>query len=413
MISVRSLGFVFVLGLFVLVVMGAPFNQQTAAQPVKLKIPVRPDPKMAGVFVTEIEFPIREIRKQTAWRIEWFIHRDAGTKKESFRIHRALFKPNLGRDWIQVLATSYLAEIMVAYTDGTRYYDIKGNDFKLSVANQSDAGESGQLLDPEKKVIGELRDGGIRWKHLNRARRGEELVLWATLQAGNYDYITQYGFQDDGTITFRMGSTGKNHSHDPGPEVAHMHNACWRIDVDLGGREPNDVYVVRHREPWGKLANSADQLELFNNGIEGFADWNPHEFTTLRIVNSKIKNRAGKGKPLSYDVVPLRTGIARHHGSDKDSNVDSEEFSRHDYWVTPHVEGKGKRAETDYTELPRYVKDGRSIKGRDIVLWLMTSSYHLPRDEDLVDDAPAMTMTMWCGFDMRPRNLFDSSPLFP
>jgi Cu2+-containing amine oxidase len=409
----RPLGFLIVVAVMAVVVSGTEFSSRSVAQPARIKIPTRLDPKSAGVHITELEFPTKATKKQTAWRVEWLVAKDPQTKREILRIHRALFKPNLARDWVQVLATSYLAEIMVAYTDGTRYYDVKGHDFKLSEANQSDTGEAGQILDKEKKVVGELRDGGIRWKHHNRARRGEELVLWATLQAGNYDYIMQYGFQDDGTITCRMGSTGKNHSHSPGPDVAHMHNACWRLDVDLGGREPNDVYLVKHREPWGKAASAVDVVEPFNNGIEGFADWNPLEFTTLRIVNPKIKNRGGKGNPIGYDLLPLRAGLARHYGSDKSSKVDSEEFTLHDFWVTPYAHRDGTPTEQDYTELPKYIQQGRSIKGKDIVLWYMSSAYHMPRDEDLVDGAPGVTMTMWCGFDFRPRNLFDSSPLFP
>lgn len=413
MTTMRSLGFVLIMGVFALVVTGTDFAGRSAAQGGRTKIPVKTDPKFPGRYVTEISFPTKAEKKQTSWRVEWYVAKDPATKKESFRISQAWFKPYPTRNWVQVLSMSFLAEIMVAYTDGTRYYDVKGEDFKLSVANDSDTGDAGQLLDAENKVVGELRDSGIRWKHLNRARRGEELVLWATLQAGNYDYITQYSFQDDGAITFRMGSTGKNHSHDPGPDVAHMHNACWRIDVDLGGQAPNDVYVVKHREPHGNLRSSFDLVEPFNNGVEGFVDWNPHEFTHLRIVNPKIRNQFGKGKPISYDLVPLRTGLSRHYGAHASAKVKSEEFSLHDFWVTPYVEKKFGLAEADYTELHNYVKQGRSIAGKDVILWLTSSAYHIPRDEDLVDGASGVTMTMWCGFDLRPRNLFDGSPLFP
>ena len=38
--------------------------------------------------------------------------------------------------------------------------------------------------------------------------RGRELVLSSTLDAANYNYIFEYGFRDDGTISFRLGATG-------------------------------------------------------------------------------------------------------------------------------------------------------------------------------------------------------------
>ena len=43
-------------------------------------------------------------------------------------------------------------------------------------------------------------------------RRGQKLLLWGVLDAANYRYIIEYGFQDDGVITFRVGSTGRNYA---------------------------------------------------------------------------------------------------------------------------------------------------------------------------------------------------------
>ena len=55
-----------------------------------------------------------------------------------------------------------------------------------------------------------------------------------------------------------------------------------------------------------------------------------------------------------------------------------------------------------------------------MVVWYMSPAYHLPRDEDGVFINPqgrpqvrGVAMTTWCGVEMRPRNLFDKSPLYP
>jgi hypothetical protein len=415
---------------------------KTGAQPKPLPgkgepvwIPATPLKRLPGHHETIMEFPTRAAKKHTAWKVHWSVVRDQLTKKENFVIHQAFFKPNITQDWIQVLGLTFLPEIFSAYTDGTRFYDVRGFRFVLSKVSQDDAGLNGRVLGEEKKVIGEVRDRGIHWKVGPTVRRGEDLVLWASLKAGNYDYLIQYSFQDDGVIKLRLGFTGINHGHAPDPDVAHMHSGCWRVDMDLGGSSPNRVFVVRHIEPAGEPGLSKDIVEPFNNGFEGFADWNPLEFTHLRIVNPAVKN--ANGKPISYDLVPLRTGSARHYNNVLSPNqlraarkfnnqmqaadVQNEDFTHHDFWVTPYT---GPGQELDYDKLPSYVRKGRKleqdgmdkngnpVKVEDVVVWYMSSLYHIPRDEDFVGKRPAAALAMWCGFDLRPRNLFSATPFF-
>ena len=83
-------------------------------------------------------------------------------------------------------------------------------------------------------------------------RRGRELVLWSGLEAGNYMYIMSYSFHDDGTIAFRVGATGQNL---PGHRFeAHMHNAHWRVDIDLVDGSKNSAMLMRHLEDPASLA---------------------------------------------------------------------------------------------------------------------------------------------------------------
>src|SRR5207244_26525 len=65
----------------------------------------------------------------------------------------------------------------------------------------------------------EVHDDGVRWmsaetagfnRIADRVRRGEKMVLWATYYGANYRYLIEYGFGDDGTITCRIGPTGRN-----------------------------------------------------------------------------------------------------------------------------------------------------------------------------------------------------------
>src|SRR6267378_71703 len=124
------------------------------------------------------------------------------------------------------------------------------------------------------------------------------------------------------------------------------------------------------------------------------------------LVVSNKKN--GQGKNMGYELVPNRQGTPRHWAQ-------GEGFTTYDFWVTP-----AKWDEQHYVNLPKFVARKRNIKNTDIVLWYMSSGYHLPRDEDGVFIGPngqpqvrGVAMTMWNGFELRPRNVFEKSPLYP
>src|SRR5438445_776901 len=176
----------------------------------------------------------------------------------------------------------------------------------LSGAIPQDAGECGTITDPllpsplgnpaRRVLVKKIRDRGVAWTSDRQTRRGEEMLLWATYDAGNYEYIIQYGFRDDGTITFRMGSTGFNSP--VRPFEAHMHNALWYVDINLGGNAHNSVALMKHTETYPSWS-ATDSMTSFNNGNEGSADWNDKEFTCLNIFNTLVKN--SQGNNISYD----------------------------------------------------------------------------------------------------------------
>src|SRR5262249_5673437 len=139
-----------------------------------------------------------------------------------------------------------------------------------------------------------------------------------------------------------------------------------------------------------------------NKGKEGFADFVPEKFTSLRIINDKRKN--AKGEPLAYDLMPMRSGNGRHFGGTK------EECTQHDYWVTA-----ANNKELKYYDLPTYVKDGAPVMNADVVIWHSTPMHHEPRGEDgkTVNGVfTGATPIGWSGFELRPRNLFDGTPFF-
>lgn len=403
----------------------------------KPPVPERPAPTAKSPFPVEfraddqkeleVRFPSGDENWETAWKIAWDVETIGEARKQGFKfpkdrrdklpilfkIKAASFKPGRDAPWIQVLDDAHVSEFYVPYFfKGTRFFDLRdhGNYVRL---HQPEAGPRGRVLGKAGLAIGEFRDRGLVYKYQKFSRRGEEFALWANCEAGNYTYLAEFGFSDDGTVAFRHSPTGYNlPSH---PHVPHMHNSCWRVGVRLGPdgkKDSNTVALAKWpRLSPGVVVPDADTDPTY--GVEpikaeGYCDWDPREFTKVRVMNPDYAV-VGKGRlarPISYDLVPLVTGIARHPRAD-------EKFSMHDFWIT--------RADTpvrQYTELSEeyFVKNGKPLDGGPVVIWHMASLLHLPRAEDgyLAKSAAGsgQALTTWSAFELRPRNLFATTPIY-
>ncbi|MBI2807145.1 MAG: hypothetical protein HYX68_19360 [Planctomycetes bacterium] len=333
---------------------------------------------------------------KTAWAVRW-----ATSSGFGLTIQNAWFKRGPKEPWMQVLGDARLSEMFVPYHSGSpRFWDVSYN-FSLITLNKAAAGRDGTLLGKPPVVVKEVKDRGVMWVDTDTGvRRGEKLLLWGCLDAANYRYLIEYGFHDDGAITFRVGSTGRNYS--TREFEGHMHNGLWRVDVNLDGPKNNSVYVKEHIET-PKLAGKASTIiRPFNKGKEGFEDWNAERFTTLNITNETRKNI--RKMPISYDLVPWRMGNARHYG-------EKEECTHHDFWVTVN-----RKDEWYYPKVQEYVKNGEKIMNADVVIWHSSACHHEPRSEDgefRKGNFVGTTPVAWSGFDLRPRNVFDRTPHFP
>ena len=337
------------------------------------------------------EFPPGD-SMQTAWKVRF-----AHAQGKGLYVREAWFKRAPTEPWMHILSDARVADIFVPYHSGDRelrFYDLTGGyNFDLVSATDKDKGPCGRIIDG--KVIHQVRTRGILWKDDRAVRYAHELALWATLDSANYNYVMLYAFRDDGTIALRVGATSRNL---PGHEYkGHMHNALWRIDMDLNGASSDSVYEVAHNETIDGLSAS-DTLFPFNDGVEGSVDWQAHRFTELR-VRDPAKNKQGHN--ISYDFRPVRHGKPRHQ----------ETFAHSDFWVT-----RNRPNEYLYSKVDSYV-NGESVMNADIVVWHISPIHHNPRDEDgyfLEDNRwRGVALLMWSGIDLVPRNLFDKTPFFP
>lgn len=299
--------------------------------------------------------------------------------------------------FVRVLWDMRVSEYFVPYHSGSpRFYDLSYYNFKLTgvTADDCPASVGGSLLSP--RVCKEVRDRGLLWKDYSGVRRGQELLIWATIDAANYRYIQEYAFRDDGIIVGRMGATGQNL---PGRELeAHAHTAIWRIDIDLNG-VTNNAARLRHSENPADATGVATDNTSAINTAQGFT-WSPRLHDTVAVSNPTFKN--ARGHVSSYQLIPLVTGggLVQHF----------EKFTQNDFWVTPY-----NPSQFAARDLTTYVTGSPSVANRDLVVWYKGSLHHHPRDEDGVyvqNNWVGTAETMWTGFMLMPHNLFDCTPFY-
>ncbi len=281
----------------------------------------------------EVGFPTNDENWETKWKIEWDIQtltdaNNAGitiakNRAEDapvlFKIKRAFFKPGRKAPWVQVLSDAHPSELYVPYYfRNTRFFDLRDAGEYVQL-DPKEGGPRGNTLGKDRFVMAEIRDRGVAYKHGDVTRRAEELTLWANFNAGNYTYLIEYGFMDDGTIAFRHAPTGYNLPSDH--TVPHMHNCCWRIGLALGLENQKIVNTAAVAKWPGNTPHAANEkLESPEFGVEpikteGFRDWVPTEFTKIRVTNPNVILNDPNGpsaRAISYDLVPIVSGIARH-----------------------------------------------------------------------------------------------------
>jgi primary-amine oxidase len=407
--------------------------QAVQAKPLNFPLQVAPGSDEKEL---EITFPTDESGPgETAWKIVWDMNSGAQLNKEGFRfgkgrnnallifrIKKAFFRPGPQAPWLQVLDDVHPSEFYVPYYfQNTRFFDLRDVG-GYTTLNAKEGGQRSKLLGFDRRVMAELRDTGIAYKHGNRTRRGEEFVLWANFVAGNYTYLVEFGFHDDGTVALKHAPTGYNFfAHFD--EAAHMHNVLWRIGVRLTPEFSDNiprqqVHVVslpfekKQIGPQGKL--KVTEIEQ-----ETPVDWDAKEFTRLRVTNPGFtlfpKDGKKPARPISYELVPSVTGQARHY------RYKDEGFSEHDFWVT-----RADCPEKMYVYLHDYFRGKdyggqksapQPLTGSDgVVLWHMSSALHIPRGEDGIlfgtSSKNGQALVSWTSVELRPRNLFTKTPIY-
>jgi primary-amine oxidase len=294
---------------------------------------------------------------------------------------------------------------------------------------------------PQLACMFERTLGDPAWRHWDpdgvSGRPARELVFRSIAVVGNYDYILDWKFEQEGAITVAVGATGElevkpvkgmkdmmgkdpagnpvefGHLVAPNTDgVDHDHFFSFRLDLDVDGTANNFEVdkLVQYKLPassarktiWAMAPQCIDTEGnvMQNISIEHPAMW--------RFVNPAVKNSLGS--PTSFEIMPGLTGASLL--SKDDWPQIRAGFSDHQLWVTPY-DPKERYAAGVYVSgskgtdgLPVWVKQNRNIMNTDIVAWYTMAFHHVPRPEDW----PQMP-TMWHDFTLRPFDFYSKNPL--
>jgi len=170
--------------------------------------------------------------------------------------------------------------------------------------------------------------------------------------------------------------------------------AGWELDLGRCGNDSEAEGYARERLALAKK----NGLEIFTVAahLQGQALGDEPSAKTLQFT---------RGEPVAYELMPQRSGSARHYGGE------NEECTHHDFWVT-----RNRPDQAYYPDVPKYVAKRALINNADVVLWYSAPMHHEPRSEDgeMVNGRlRGVTHVGWSQFSLRPANVFDRTPFYP
>jgi primary-amine oxidase len=274
------------------------------------------------------------------------------------------------------------------------------------------------------------------WRHgggFIESRARTDLVVRMIMAAGNYDYLFDWIFKQDGSIKVTLAATGmdqvmmveaENAAVDEGePDdrygrfvaphtvaVNHSHFFNFRLDFDVDG-SGNSLAVdriVTEEQPASNPRRSVwrAETEIPRRELDARRTSTLTAPEQWRVVNP---SRIGpQGYPSGY--------LLEGHGgrlmlSEGDWMRKLAGFTEHTIWVTPHqpdelyAAGPYPTNASEPDGLPVWTRANRDIDNQDIVLWYTIGFHHIARPEDW----PILPMELH-GFYLKPAAFFERNP---
>lgn len=374
-----------------------------------------------------------------------------------------------GEEWRSVLYQAHLSEVFVPYMDPSAgwywrtYMDSGEYGFGLfltplrknvdcpsyatflpAIVND-DAGNPLEI--PDAVCIFERDIGDPAWRHYEvfaqspdqpvpaEGRPESELVIRTASEVGNYDYLIDYRFKQNGAIYIMVGATGLDAVK--GVASTSMDDPTAADDTRYGSLIAPHLVAANHDHYFNfrmdfdidQPANMASTLDIVP--AENLPDvprksmWQVNEVMadtelTARYTFSATKPRyfhvmdANRKGPMGHNPAYMI-----HHGNvaygpydfDNDPPFKRNRYLEYSLWNTVYdpeqrYAGGTFAMQSDGSDtLAQWVEDDQSLHNADIVSWFTAGFHHIPR----VEDWPVMS-TEWKTIHLMPMNFFAMNP---
>ncbi|WP_432043455.1 copper amine oxidase [Streptomyces cadmiisoli] len=409
-----------------LAVAGLAAGATTGAGPAAAQPKAAPAPAAECSAAYRIE---QKLTTGTTWRMCWRYHKEAGLVLEHIS-----YQPPAEARPVKVLATARLGQIHVPYDDGrNEYSDLTQAGFGQGLMDLAPGECPGGTIktvrvpdawDPSRENVKGLctttRSRGHAYRMqgdtANKVfqKQGKDLLVYTVNQVGWYEYITEWRFQDDGTITMNVGATGTlaPEDYDAGDgrgwpigkgakdyATSHSHNVFWRLNFGLDGSSKGKVeqYDSKVSSPAGGRpapTNRTTRTEVVRE-LAGDA----RNMRWWRVVSATGRNKDGHAR--SYEIVPGPSAKYPGRGYTK-HDVYFTEYDKCEQFASDNLPdcGAGHGKSVD-----KWV-DGQVLEHP--VVWVNIGFHHIARDED-----QQPMPVHWQGLSIAPRDVTAMNPLTP
>lgn len=365
----------------------------------------------------------------TTWRMCWRYDSKAGLVLDDVS-----YQPKGETKPIKVLNSARLGQIHVPYDDGSvEYDDLTGFGFAQGLMNLAPGECPGGTIktvkvpdawDPRhpdvKGLCTTTRSRGHAYRMQGDSAtkvyqaQGKDLLVYTVNQVGWYEYISEWRFQDDGTITMNVGATGSlsYEDYDAGDgrgwpigkgakayATSHSHNVFWRLDFGLDGSSKTKIEQYDSTVTAPARGQEAPTAKTTRTKVTKELAGDHKTYRWWRVVSATGKNKDGHAR--SYEIVPGAT--TRYPGRS---------YTRHDVYFTQYNKCE-QFASNNTGNCPAGA--GKSVdkwvNGQTLthpVVWMNVGFHHIARDED-----QQPMPVHWQGFSLAPRDVTAMNPLTP
>lgn len=289
-------------------------------------------------------------------------------------------------------------------------------------------------------------DEGSLWRHaqmLSRSvtgRRLRSLVVRTVATVGNYDYISEVRFGEDGSMRARNEFAGfpevehlapfkdpptrrlrEDSPVDFGTQIRgdvvanlHSHFVVWKVDLDILGtsnefRTMSATYdhspgqTMPKKMQLERVVEMEDPNERFTASASSPSLW--------RVVNADAPN-AASGVPRGYAIV-IESAPAIQTLPDEHPFAKASTFAKRHLAVTKRKEDEPHAVHSldhfpvsaPILSVDNFLADKENLKGEDLVCWVSVGKEHITRSEDI-----PLISNFAVQFALQPWNYHDLNP---